>query len=481
MRSFRLQLAARFALTMALGLAVIAVLGYAAMRAALDREINSTLLNLASIQAASVTESPSGAMAFHEWELTPEEAASVRDLNRYAQVWTGDGRSLVRSRQLTGDLPLDTAALAVAARGSVAWTEKRFGALPIRSVYYPLGRLGPAHEQHVLQVAAPLSARNDLLRSALAFLVALVTCAGAGTFAGAWWLAEQAIRPVHDVIDRAEAIRPGIHGRIDAHAGTREYQRLVQVLNRMLERLEAGFEAQRRFTADASHELRSPLTALRGELELARRRERTPDEYRRVLDSALEEVERLCRVADDLLTLARSDAGVIEPRFRSADLAGEVGRTVERLRGAAEARGVALDLHAPATVPTQCDPDLLGRLVWNLVENAIKFTPAGGRVDVSLEATGEAVTLTVADTGPGIAAEHLPRLFERFYRGDAARTPGSETHGTGLGLSIVRAIAELHAGRVAAESRPGGGTLFRAILPRNPARAAADPAGGPAS
>ena len=464
-RSFRLQLAGRFTVVMGLALAAAMTIGYVALRATLDRQIDATILNVASIQAGSVTDDPSGQMRFHEWNLTPAEAASVRELNRWAQVWSEDGRSLLRSQFLSRDLPLDTLALDRAAAGQLVWTEQDFRDLEIRSLYYPLGRLGATHEPHVLQVSAPLSARNGTLRAAALGLLALGLLVTAGTFAGSWWLAGRLVTPVRDITRQAEEIGAETLGRrITAHADTREYRRLVDVLNTMLERLDAAFEAQRRFTGDASHELRSPLTALRGEIELALRKERSTDEYHRVLESALEEVERLSGLANELLILARSDAGVIEPRRRDVDLGEPARRAVERARSRAATRGIRLEVEV-APVSGLWDPELLERMAFNLVDNAVKYTGAGGVVKVKVRSTGEVAELLVVDTGPGLREEDRRRIFERFYRADAAR---ADAEGVGLGLSIVRAIAAAHGGRVTAENRLEGGARFVVRLPRRP-------------
>jgi signal transduction histidine kinase len=228
----------------------------------------------------------------------------------------------------------------------------------------------------------------------------------------------------------------------------------------MLGRLDASIEAQRRFTSDASHELRSPLTALRGELEVARRRDRSGEEYRRVLDSALEEVDRLARLVDDLLMLARADAGAAPARPRDARLATVAARVVERLAPSAHERGVELALDAGSDTTGRFDPDLMERLLWNLVENALRYTPRGGRVAVGAYARGEELELVVDDTGPGIPADMRTLVFDRFYRADDSRTQGPES-GTGLGLSMVRSIARAHAGEATVEEAPGGGARFR--------------------
>lgn len=466
MRSFRFQLAFRYAAMTATGISLLAGLGYVTLRGSLDNHIDASLLSVASIQAASVTDNPTGEMHFHEWEISSEEAASLGDLNRYAQIWTESGESLLRSRDLIRDLPLDTVALGRSAAGELTWTEERFGEGMIRSVFYPLGRLGTSHSRHILQVAASLDARNDTLRLAALFLVGLVLLVSASSMAGSWWLAGRAIKAVNEITEQAESIEASTLGqRISAHADTQEFSRLVQVLNTMLVRIERAFEAQRRFTADASHELRSPLTALRGELELARRRDRSPEEYRRVIDSALEETVRLTHLSEDLLTLARSDAGVMQPRLQDIDFRVHVNETMRRLEPRAIEKSQRLNFRSTGDCMGLVDPDMVDRMAWNLIENAIKFTGPGGTIDVAVFGDGDngEIVLEVADTGPGIRDDVLDSIFERFSQGDASH---GSVQGTGLGLAIVRAIAEAHHGRVSAENKPAGGALFRVRLPR---------------
>ncbi len=449
---------------MAVGLGAIAAVTYFTLRSVLDRELDASILNVASIQASSLTAAPSGEMHFHEWELTPGEATSLRDLIRYAEVWRADGVSLLRNQYMTSDLPLDREHLARAAEGNLVWTETTWNGMRIRTLYYPLERLGTAHHRHVLQVAAPLTSRNQMLMRVLAFFALLTVTMCGAAFVGAAWLADRAMRPVHEVIDQAEAIRAGsLDRRIHAYAEVREYHRLVEVLNSMLGRIQGAFEAQRRFTADASHELRSPLTAMRGELDLALRRDRSPEEYRRVLDSTLEEVVRLSRITEDLLVLARSDAGALRPRKEPVDVTGVAERVLERLGAVAREKGVTFGFSTEGDTTARVDLGLLGQVVWNLADNAIKFTPSDGRVDVVVRREGTDVVLHVRDTGPGFGApEHA---FRRFYREDAARTHDTPESGTGLGLAIVQAVAEAHGGLATASNGDEGGARVTVRFP----------------
>jgi two-component system OmpR family sensor kinase len=468
MRSFRFLLGIRITLAMTAAVGAVAVLSFLGLQQGLDRELNASLLNVATIQAAAVTDDPTGEMNFPEWELTPEEAASVRELNRYAQIWSAEGLSLVRGRYITEDLPLDTSALARAANDELVWTRGSFQGIPIRSLYYPLERLGELHNHHVLQVAAPLDARNRLLRSVGLLLMGILGTIAATTFAGAWWLAGRMVRPVDAIIDQAEGIAQGEpHRKIEAFADTWEYQRLVQVLNRMLSRLEVALETQKRFAADASHELRTPLTALRGQIEVALRRDRSPDEYVAVLQSALEESERLSRLAEDLLTLTRSEAGVLHPQIQEVDLSDRIRRTAILLSSEAERKGVRITGPGQAPVLSRVDPDLFDRVVWNLLGNAVEYSSSGCQVELRLERTPEGTVFEVADTGPGIPEHQLEEVFQRFFRTDESRTQMDSPTGTGLGLAIAKAIVELHHGDIEALNRPEGGALFRVTLPEH--------------
>ena len=463
MRSFRAQLALRFAGSMTVAVSLLSAISVWALRRAVDDELDASLMAVASIQAASVTDSPDGSMEFHEWQLTPAEAASVQPLVRYAQVWGQDAETLLRSQYMTSDLPADPVALEEAGRGGLVWGRGVYDGVPVRVLYYPLSRFGMAHRGHVLEVAAPLVARDDMVARITVSAILVTVLVALASLLGSWWLAGRAVRPVYEVIDQAAELGAGsLDTRISAYADTVEYRRLVDVLNNMLDRLQRAFEIQKRFTADASHELRSPLTVLRGEMELALRRERDPEEYRAVLASSVEEVRRLTQITENLLTLARSDAGSITPEPQAVDAREVVQRITERLEPVARERGVRIEL-STAPVPACLDPGLLGQVAWNLVENALNFSPRGETVEdqVGLEGASpeSPVRVLVLDRGPG-PGDRPDELFERFFREDPARTRG----GSGLGLAIVDAIAVAHGGRVRAAARPGGGAEISASL-----------------
>ncbi|MBI1914445.1 MAG: HAMP domain-containing protein [Planctomycetes bacterium] len=246
-----------------------------------------------------------------------------------------------------------------------------------------------------------------------------------------------------------------------------ELGRMARTINEMIGRLEKSFAEVRRFTADASHELRTPLTAIRTEAEVALGRPSLPPEQQHLLGSILEECERLTRLTDQLLALSREDAGVVPVSREELDLASLVEGVVETMRPLAEAKGLRLRTAVSGGVRVRADGARLRQVFYNLLDNAIKYTPEGGDIEARVEGReGEAVA-TIRDTGVGIPAEHLPRVFDRFYRVDRARS--REQGGTGLGLSITRSIVHAHGGRVELDSAPGRGTTCTVTLPLAPA------------
>jgi len=253
--------------------------------------------------------------------------------------------------------------------------------------------------------------------------------------------------------------------RLERRGAEDEIDRLADTLNAMLARLQAAFGEMQRFTADAAHELRTPLTALRGGIEVALRAERSPDEYRRVLASSIEEVDQLIRLAEDLLLLSRSTVGLTATR-QPVDLEPLCLEVLELGVRLAKGKGVTVSLGATAPAVVHGDAVALRRALLNLVDNAVKYTPAGGSVVISLDRTGEHVALVVEDTGIGIDSTDTRRIFEPFVRLDAGRS--RDTGGSGLGLAIARSIVLAHGGTLEVESRPGGGSRFTIRLPAAP-------------
>ena len=282
---------------------------------------------------------------------------------------------------------------------------------------------------------------------------------------GAWLVATRALRPLDAVAAQARRITENnLNTRIEAAGAAAELDVVIAALNDLLSRLDRSFEAMRRFVADASHELRTPVSVIRGEADVALSRERPAAEYREVLTIVLDESRRLSVLVDDLLNLARADAGPTPLELHDFYLNELVADCCRGFRTIAGSRGLTLECISAADMQYRGDERLLRRLVTNLLDNALRYTPAGGTVTVSLETGLDTVRILVADTGIGIPAEHASRVFERFYRTDEARSRAAG--GFGLGLSMVRWIAEAHRGQAACVSEPGRGSTFTVSLPR---------------
>ena len=315
---------------------------------------------------------------------------------------------------------------------------------------------------HLVQVAMPLESADMARSRFLLILLGLIPLALGGAGVGGWFLARHALAPVDAMVNTARTIEAeDLSRRIEAADSTDELGRLAAVLNAMLERLERAFTAVKHFSADAAHELRTPLTILKGELEVALRSPPTPEEYRSVLVSCLEEVDRLSTLVTDLLFLARSDSGHMSIARTPVNLAAVLRDVCVALGALAETAHITFRHNAPTELWTQGSETMLFRLLFNLGENAIKYTPEGGTVTLGLEPRGTEAYLSVSDTGAGIAAGEQPHIFDRFYRADPARSRG----GTGLGLALARSIVLAHGGQISVESRVGHGSCFTVRLP----------------
>jgi signal transduction histidine kinase len=283
-------------------------------------------------------------------------------------------------------------------------------------------------------------------------------------------LAGQSLKPLGLMIKELEAITDGrsLHRRLAVDRTADEVARLGDAVNRMFERLEASFAALRRFTADASHELKTPLMVLRAGVERALTSSATPPESLLALDESLLEVNRMAELVDSLLTLARADEGRLPLAVETCDLRDLVSEAAETANILAEPAGLAVTTSIPDTaVLLDVDRNRIRQMLLNLVTNAVKYTKPGGRVTLGLSDQGDRVILTVGDSGIGIAAGDLPHIFDRFWRADPARTREGDRPGVGLGLAITKWIAEAHGGTITVQSRPGRGTIFTVTLPRS--------------
>jgi len=285
--------------------------------------------------------------------------------------------------------------------------------------------------------------------------------------AGGFFLATRALRPIDRITQTAQAISAhDLAERINYAGADDEVGRLARTFDRMLDRLQAGFERERRFASDAAHELRTPLTALKGQIGVILSRPRRPAEYEQTLHAMEGQVDRLVRLSNDLLLMTRLDRQARPAQMNEIALDDLLGALLDQVRPLAEAKQVTLVESIPAGLTLTGNMDLLIRMFLNLLDNALRHTPAGGEVRVAAEKRVDRVCIHISDTGPGIAPEHLPYLFERFYRVEsdrARRDPGRE--GAGLGLAIAQEIAHAHGGTLTVKSELGQGSTFTFCIP----------------
>jgi len=296
-------------------------------------------------------------------------------------------------------------------------------------------------------------------------LVSMLVSAYAG-----YVMARRALKPMDEIADVATRFAAGdLSQRLHLSTPDREIRNLMRTLNKMFGDLESSIQAQKRFTADASHELRIPLTIMRGEIEVALLRKRRPREYEEVLGQQLEIIDRMQRIVDGLLTLARADAGLLELASDEVDLTLLLQEAGDQHLTLFVSKDIHLEMDIADGLTVNGDADRLSRVAFNLLNNAYKHAPRRSRVYFRAFVSGGKAVVEVADEGPGIAPEHMTHIFDRFYRSDEARS--REAGGAGLGLAISKRIVEAHGGDLGVESTPGKGTLFRFSIPlaeRNP-------------
>ncbi len=326
----------------------------------------------------------------------------------------------------------------------------------------------------IVQVAESYQHLQEVQRQ-LVFLLALgVPFTLLAASAGGWFLAANALAPIDRITRTAQQISADdLHQRLNLKLPNDEVGRLAATFDQMLARLEDAFERQKRFIADASHEMRTPLTILKGDVEVTLNRPRSAEVYRETLEMVNQTTDRLTALVEELFLLARADNNQYPLQLQDLNLAGLLTNEVANLMPQAIKKNVALNLDTPDVLPIKADPAKLARLFINLIDNAIKYSNSGDAVTITAtiqnsHASVAHACVTIADTGPGIPHKHLPHIFDRFYRADKARSRNIENtsgSGAGLGLSIVQWLAQVHGGHIEVNSQVGQGTTFTVWLP----------------
>jgi heavy metal sensor kinase len=444
-------------------LTAFSILIYTGLATLLAQHVDRELLTLAEQEAARV-ELTTGALT----SLEDDEKDEMREAARAAVVLSPSGTVLWKGAASATRPPLAAAQLADLQRGLTLYdTITPPHDSSIRRISFPVTHAGSV--RYLLQMETSLRLVDDTLHLLILLLAALAGTMIVVGWIGSRWLAREALAPVEALTATAEQISvPSLRTRMTLAAPYEEFDRLARVFNAMLDRLHHVFEGQRQFIADAAHEIQTPLTVIKGTIEVALQKSRNAEDYRDALVTNLGQVERLGTLTRSLLTLAQFSGD--RPPVTLTPLALEplVQDLIKELSPLAEDRKIQLIVDAQPVPRVQGDAGRLTQLLINLLDNALAHTPPEGRITIRLKPIAAHVVLQVEDTGSGIAQEHMPHLFERFYRADPARA--RESGGTGLGLAIVKEIAEAHGGKVAVESTPGQGTCFTVTLPADAER-----------
>jgi heavy metal sensor kinase len=458
----RVRLTLWYGTALALVLAVFAGVLYAEMARELREQVDQSLAEAAAAAVRSIEQSR--ATPFSQFDDLAAQFPELAVVDKFFQIFGPTGAITIQSPHIKRqDIPLSRVALESALQDRSVFQSVRFaGESPLRLVTVPITAGGAL--VNIVQVGTSLQPVEEALRRLLLVLAVMLPAALAVSLAAGWFLAGWALRPVGSITKAAQRIAEGdLSQRLTVPPAADEIGTLVATFNEMIARLDASFQQVRRFSADASHELRTPLTVMKGETELALRRPRAVEDYTSVLESNLEEIDRLTRIVDELLFLSRADLGEVAMAslpVRLDELLQEV-QTQASVLGQERNVQVVLGSLTPATILG--DELRLRELLLNLVDNAVKYSKPGGKVELNLTTGGGQARLSVSDQGIGIPPEAQTRIFDRFYRTNEARAHAKR--GTGLGLSICKWIAESHKGRIEVQSQPNQGSRFTVILP----------------
>lgn len=477
MQTIRGRLTVWYAVAMGVTIIVFAAIIYVLQRSQSFRELDRRVRLEADLIAAVLSEAyqARGVLVAPSYvtgqaTLEPEVARLLQDVPGFVVVQLRGGDVAFVSAEAPTVVPAFSP-LFDEAEGPAR--REAFGTIdlnpPIGDVRYfgrPLTEAGPDVTGVVVGIPTA-EAELGAQRLLSAMLVTALLIIVASTVIG-YVLVGGTLKPVDDIVDEVEAISDGrsLHRRLAEPKTHDELTRLIKTLNAMLARLEVSFATLRRFTADASHELKTPLTVLRSGIERSITHPATPDDVMAALEETLFEVNRMAEMVDSLLTLARADEGRAPLHLDEVDLRETLAEVAETASILGEQASVGVDVQVPQDpVLMQVDRSRVRQLLMNLLTNAIKYTPAGGSVWIESAVEDDQVVITVRDAGIGIAPGDLSHIFDRFWRADPARSRTGARPGAGLGLAICKWIAEAHGGSIEAQSRPGRGTTFTVTLP----------------
>lgn len=481
-KSVRFRITLWYAAALAVTLTLFSLLVYNSLSKSLDENMDQLLafraegvadaleayLETERIEVGRASASAAEGGAFHKIapELVRLHTEDPRQASVEVRILDAAGRPLEGSGNPDSSPDLPERTLKDALKGSAVYdTIKMAGRDGDESLFrsYATPASGPRGAVYIVQAYRSTYHTQFALKNLRLMMAGLVPLIVLLTGALGMFFARVALRPVADMARTMRQITAeNLSLRLPPPKTRDEIRELAELFNAMLTRLEDSFLSERRFIQDVSHELKTPLTIMKGELEVALKKARSAGEYEEILQSNLEETEKLSRLVEGLLTLARFDNRDVRLETAPVDLEPLLRDTAARLEGVAARAGVAITVSAEEKgLCAVGDPAQLGRLLLNLLDNAVKFSPRGGAVTAAVLLEGGRPAVRVSDSGPGIAAGNLPHIFKRFYRADASRS----SSGFGLGLAIAKSIAEAHGAELRAGNAIGGGAVFTAVFP----------------
>jgi len=456
---------------------------YFTLSKSLYRDVDNKLRSLAEL-IASESASPLSKFGFGNIDQALETSMDLKPIGKFIQVLDESGQIGRKSDNLKNiQLPISLGALKNASKGLITFeTNRSFENPPLRIVTFPV--LENNHITKIVQVASSLEDVEDALHTLLLILMIAVPLALLVASLGGQFLANKALKPVDQITQTARMITSkNLNQRIKPLKVKDEISRLIETFNEMISRLDRSFRQVKQFSTDASHELKTPLTILKGEVEVALRKDRAPRDYEQILKSNLEEINRMSQIVEDLLLLSKADSGEIRLSREDMNLTEILNEVVAQVNVLAKSKNLRIETaNHHEEIHIFGDPLRIRELFLNLIENGIKYTEEGGSIRILLtkdtwaqdgNSSGrpqgeqaEFVKVIVSDTGIGIAKEDQERIFDRFFRVDKARS--REEGGSGLGLSICKWIVEAHRGEIKVESELGKGSSFIVKLPIHP-------------
>ena len=465
-KSIRSRLTAWYVTLLAIILILFSVLLNYFLAKRLHESVDNSLTVSATVVATSAT-MRLGNSPLPGLNQLFEQFMNQGNLNKFYRIYDGSGNVGSRSKNISASqFPLSQRAYADALEGKNSYeTFTVGGQQPIRVITMPILLEGKLI--NLVQVGTSLEAVQETLRNLKIFLFTAVPSVLILAALFARFMARRALKPISRIIDTAREIGQGqeLSKRIPVLKIKDELGQLALTFNEMMNRLENSFAQMRQFSSDASHELRTPLTVLKGQNELILSKQRKPEEYQEVISSNLEEINYMSKVLEDLFVLSKSDENQVNLDYKPVDLRALVEEVCKHAEILAEEKNIKIIIAFLEPIEIKGDEVRLRQMVWNVLQNGIKYTQQGGELKISLQNEGDFALLTIQDTGIGIPEEDLPLIFNRFYRVDKART--RDEGGSGLGLSICRQIAEAHKGKIEVESKLGVGTRFKIRLPNS--------------